>query len=436
MEDEQIDYSNHIPPECWVIVLSHPEICRNTCGWSYQYGPIYGSACPSEFLALRTVSTVFYSIASEQITNFCIYDDKLERLGGLECFPASIIDGGFRKLVELHLGELNFVPYKKPKFTLNPEKNVYDLVPDETDRGIEAKPFMDYLFFIIDRLQIQKLRFAGGHVAEFYERLGQNTTLTSLTLIPQERTVGNFLTYSQYLTNNTALTALKIRWVYEPDYSIVNMLFNGGFNVFKNLTKFCLEAEDENLGEELTSNVIPSIFMIFKNLRSLKLNRFSTYLKDDWIVKLTTCINATTTLTQLDLVGSQDIEDPGAKLIGAALGKNTTLKHLSLQDSCIGNSGATSIAKGLSTNTTLCSLNFAFNPVSNMGAQAFVLALQHNTTLTKLDLDGSHGEEDFAGISDDLLQEINGLIERNRTIQNKKKMPYRPHRVSVGDRFD
>lgn len=136
MEDDKIDYSLYIPVECWGKVFSHLD--------NVLYGIANGYFRVE--INLRGVCQLFCKTVSNRITKLTIHINKLRHLGGLECFPSSMIHERFPNLFVLDLGEFKFFPNKPTIPKLNPDNEFYDRVPDETDPCIEAKTVMNHLF--------------------------------------------------------------------------------------------------------------------------------------------------------------------------------------------------------------------------------------------------------------------------------------------------
>jgi hypothetical protein len=100
-----------------------------------------------------------------------------------------------------------------------------------------------------------------------------------------------------------------------------------------------------------------------------------------------------------------------------ALKYNTTLTSLNLGGSQIGDDGAKDLSGALKHNTTLTSLELGFNKISAAGAKDLSDALKHNTTLTSLNL----RDNQIGGAQ---LKEINALIERNHQMMLARRQQF------------
>ena len=115
------------------------------------------------------------------------------------------------------------------------------------------------------------------------------------------------------------------------------------------------------------------------------------------------------TLTVLDL-GDCYISSEGAVKLGAALCKNTTLKHLTLNNNPIGEH-VTAASKMLAENKTLRELDLRYCHISSEGAVELAAALWKNSTLKHLDLDHNPIGVEGASSMSDMLQHNTSLEE-------------------------
>ena len=96
-------------------------------------------------------------------------------------------------------------------------------------------------------------------------------------------------------------------------------------------------------------------------------------------------LQTNTTLNTLYLV-SEEIDASWARALALQLHHNSSLTHLCLKGSFIGELGVTSLATSLYHNSTLETLDLTDTAVTDSGKSALVSALQHNFTLTTLSL--------------------------------------------------
>jgi Ran GTPase-activating protein (RanGAP) involved in mRNA processing and transport len=112
---------------------------------------------------------------------------------------------------------------------------------------------------------------------------------------------------------------------------------------------------------------------------------------NEGIELLAEALHNNSTIVALDLSGNS-IGIEGGKFIGAILA-NSALTKIDLSKNTLGDEGTSEIAHTLSTNDTLQTISLRHNLVCDGGIAAMAEALKINSTLTELDLAGNNIED-------------------------------------------
>ncbi len=143
--------------------------------------------------------------------------------------------------------------------------------------------------------------------------------------------------------------------------------------------KECIRCK-ENLQSRLVDTFVLSV-----NTTIIHLSLRGSMIGNSFAGSLFKALTMNTTLAHLDF-GENRIGDSGAGSLSKALTENTTLTHLDLSWNKIGCSGAGFLAKALEVNKALANLKLIRNQIRDSGAGSLSDALTVNTALTYLDL--------------------------------------------------
>lgn len=106
----------------------------------------------------------------------------------------------------------------------------------------------------------------------------------------------------------------------------------------------------------------------------------------------------------------------GLESLASYLCQNSSLAYLDVRNNKINASGASVFATIIRNNSSLLSLDLRWNELGNQGGNLLKLALSENNSVQNLELTGNN-------ISESLMQEIYGLLERNKKNgKNDKKI--------------
>ena len=154
-------------------------------------------------------------------------------------------------------------------------------------------------------------------------------------------------------------------------------------------------------------------------ITKLNLNFFSDPIGDEGARALGGAIKKNTTITNLalDIPGRNQISAEGAQALGDAIGQNATITtlFLGLTGNQVGDAGAQALGGAIGQNTTIKNLNLILvqNRVGTEGAQALACAIEQNTTITNLNLVLVRNRVGTEG-----AQALARAIEQNTTITN------------------
>lgn len=345
--DDGIDYFSFADPEIWKLIFLQLDRRLN----------------------MRLVCKGFCSVFDGSITRLSPTEEKLEKIGGIQGFSASIQKKGlFSNLTELCFSNLQ-------KTTINQESDINDL------------------FSLIDTLNIKHLGFQSIDFPElFYKNLEKNKTITSLELAEGEMNPSVCKMFSQSLMNNTTITSVSV--------SCNECKENGdGRELYKHFIYALADVLNRN-------QTITSLFVTPGNITS--------YIPMNGFTQITSSLNKNETLRSFGMRNVMENDDKTWKSpLGNYLQSNKTLTSLDLTCNSVNDDGAAIIADALRKNRTLTSLNLNSNQITNDGARMIAEALKSNTTVTELELDQANlFEDDY--ISGDLHREINDLLARNK----------------------
>ena len=121
-------------------------------------------------------------------------------------------------------------------------------------------------------------------------------------------------------------------------------------------------------------------------LRSLNLSWLSIGSHRDHLLQ---ALKDNTTVTELKLGHSDQIDTTTSRQIGNLLALSRTLRHLCLFDGQLRDDSATHVVRGLHSNSVLMSLNLGGNRISDAGATEVAHMLAANSCLTTLRLHGN-----------------------------------------------
>ncbi|CEO17826.1 hypothetical protein RMONA_07375 [Rickettsia monacensis] len=102
-----------------------------------------------------------------------------------------------------------------------------------------------------------------------------------------------------------------------------------------------------------------------------------------------------------------------------SLRKGDTTLNLSYND--IGEARARDLAANLKANNSLTSLDLRWNKIGEQGAKELALMLKDNSTITELNLRYNSTGIFWGYINNATLDTINGYLQRNKTIVEKKQ---------------
>ena len=109
-----------------------------------------------------------------------------------------------------------------------------------------------------------------------------------------------------------------------------------------------------------------------------------TNITDSGIAEISGLLEASTTLTSLNLNGNKKVTTAGWARLGQAVGRSTTLKNLSLDFCPLGDNGIEALAKGLRVNTSLRSLELECTGLTERGGLILRDLLRENTSILQL----------------------------------------------------
>ncbi|XP_073257638.1 uncharacterized protein [Porites lutea] len=113
--------------------------------------------------------------------------------------------------------------------------------------------------------------------------------------------------------------------------------------------------------------------------------KFEPPIRNYEVVSLSKALSVNSSLTHLDLSWSS-IGDSGAASLSQALAVNSFLTYLDLGRNSIQDSGAASLSQALAVNSSLTNLGLSWNSIGDFGAASLSQALAVNSSLTNLDL--------------------------------------------------
>ena len=113
--------------------------------------------------------------------------------------------------------------------------------------------------------------------------------------------------------------------------------------------------------------------------------KFEPPIRNYEVVSLSKALSVNSSLTHLDLSWSS-IGDSGAASLSQALAVNSFLTYLDLGRNSIQDSGAASLSQALTVNSSLTNLGLSWNSIGDFGAASLSQALAVNSSLTNLDL--------------------------------------------------
>eukprot|EP00696_Hemimastix_kukwesjijk_P007964 gnl/Hemi2/2008_TR715_c0_g1_i1.p1 gnl/Hemi2/2008_TR715_c0_g1~~gnl/Hemi2/2008_TR715_c0_g1_i1.p1 ORF type:complete len:681 (-),score=245.99 gnl/Hemi2/2008_TR715_c0_g1_i1:102-2144(-) len=171
-----------------------------------------------------------------------------------------------------------------------------------------------------------------------------------------------------------------------------------------------LSFNDSFIGDEGVSLVAQALARS-PNIHTLDLR--GSNIRAEGAVHLADIIRANTTLVNLNLEWNAiGVGDKGVLALCEALSMNSSIQTIDLRNNHISPEGGNIIAQMLKSNVCLQNLDVRWNEIGSKGARAIVDALQYNNTLTSLQLDGNK-------VSDDLLDQLDAILKRNRDISTQ-----------------
>ena len=109
-----------------------------------------------------------------------------------------------------------------------------------------------------------------------------------------------------------------------------------------------------------------------------------TNITDSGIAEISYLLESSATLTSLNLNGNKKVTTAGWARLGQAIGRNNTLKHLSLDFCPLGDNGIEALAKGLRVNKSLQSLELECTGLTERGGLILRDLLRENTSIHQL----------------------------------------------------
>jgi Ran GTPase-activating protein (RanGAP) involved in mRNA processing and transport len=236
------------------------------------------------------------------------------------------------------------------------------------------------------------------------DALEKNSSLTNLDLRRSNIGDEGAKALSDALGKNSSLTSLNLECNKIGDEGAKALAEALG----KNSSLTSLDLRHNNIGAEGAKALADALG---KNSSLTSLNLRGNNIGDEGAKALADALRENSSLTNLDLEYNR-IGDEGAKALSNALEKNSGLTNLNLWGNNIGDEGAKALADALGKNSSLTSLNLQNNNISDEGAKAIIKALRQNTSLTYCKLYTARNKVSFS-----LLEEIDSLIERNKSLQ-------------------
>ncbi|CAK4504943.1 unnamed protein product [Aphanomyces euteiches] len=167
----------------------------------------------------------------------------------------------------------------------------------------------------------------------------------------------------------------------------------------------------------LSSELLGRVRTDISNLQQLKLGSFDLGDRGAWVLGKALASNRT--LRLLDM-GFNGITEKGIEQVAYALEKNKTLKTLYLSGNCVGVDGAAKLAMALRSNQTLQSLYLSGNGIADEGVKHVADMLHVNTTLKALYLGTNNlGSTGMMYLADALA--VNSTLEELMLSQNQIK---------------
>ena len=127
---------------------------------------------------------------------------------------------------------------------------------------------------------------------------------------------------------------------------------------------------------------------------------------------------------------SLGLDPSGLEALSNFLSQNTSLNHLDLRNNRITTNDANLIGNLIKVSKSLISLDLRWNELGNIGAKTILTSMRENNIIQALELTGNN-------ISEDLLRDLQGLLDRNRQKypSNSQNMNERENVPGGGDKL-